>query len=231
MRWEDQRIVRLDDETLTTIFLKNFEKEITISEKVENDREKWHRAGRVTADKPNKEDETFWREYGPRLLCLYADHVAEAQWTLWTLPEGEPAIEVGMLVDIGGVPTKQHVDRMYVLPTGELVVRDIKTGAREPDSDLQLGVYAYGIYKTFGLVPSYGDYYMARKGVGSELRMLTKYNEDYLVNLFSTAYRSWENKIFLPNPGSTCRTCGVARYCDAVGGDLAGEYRGQCPEA
>ena len=48
--------------------------------------------------------------------------------------------------------------------TGEYVIVDLKTGKNVPDSSLQLGFYAYGLRKVYGIDAKVGYYWMARKG-------------------------------------------------------------------
>src|ERR1044072_2211359 len=71
---------------------------------------------------------------------------------------------------IGGVTVKGYVDRVFHAPPFEtverqqLVIVDLKTGSRTPDSDLPLRFYACLIEAALGIRPQFGGYYKARDG-------------------------------------------------------------------
>jgi RecB family exonuclease len=105
------------------------------------------------------------------------------------------------------------IDRVMVTPDGELVVLDLKTGARTPSSDLQLAVYAAGIERKYGVRPTYGAYWMAREGITSQLSPLAYLPADRIEALVENFDKARKAGIFLPNT-TNCFYCGVAQYCE-----------------
>jgi len=176
----------------------------------------WRASGRATKEYPGKQDGNWWDNNGPAMVQGWIDFRRSTAWQL---------LEVEVEVDgqLGGVPVKAYIDRVFATPEGELAVVDLKTGAREPESSYQLGWYADQYEQIFGQRPSIGAYWMARKNQMTEpesLHLWTRPRLDYWVNKFDIARK---NNIYLPNVGSHCRSCGVADYCPATGGKFAAE--------
>ena len=76
----------------------------------------------------------------------------------------------------------------------------------------------------FGVRPTRGYYYSARKAQFLEAEGLHRWSIPLLTELFAKFNRAVENEIFLPNIGMACSTCGVKDYCYATGGELAQVY-------
>lgn len=120
-------------------------------------------------------------------------------------------VELGIIPEFAGVPVKMVIDRVFNVD-GQLVVVDLKTSQRTPDSSLQLGFYRAGLKKIFGIDVNYGSYWMARQSGTSEMVDLTKYSTDmidYFVEKFDKARR---DGIFLPNTNN-CNRCGLTEFC------------------
>ena len=97
--------------------------------------------GRATKANPNKEDQEFWQSAGPRWVEGYiAWRKANANWKIWTAPDGNPGIELALTPVVNGVPVKMIIDRVFEV-NGELVIVDLKTSQNTPTSSLQLGFY------------------------------------------------------------------------------------------
>ena len=222
----DRRLFGVDGEPDDFDFNKVFDK--NIAEQVERcgfDTTEWKATGRASKANPNKEDEAFWRTNGPVFVNNWVTWLERTGWNVWLTPEGVPAIEVGLNPIFGGIPIKQYVDRVMVTPDGELVVVDLKSGTRVPESS-QLGHYACGLEQQFGPAgrPQYGVYWMARQAGTSEIFNLDPYTQERVAFEYSTARRGMEAGIFLPNPTALCGGCGVRRGCYAVGGAEAHKY-------
>lgn len=205
--------------------------ELAKARAIEPDESLWYTAGRKTEKTPNKEDGDFWVDAGRQWCLDYVEATAKQNWALWELPDGKPAIEVGLIVTLGGIVMRQYVDRLYVTGDGELVVVDLKSGSRTPGDAAQLGVYACGVERAFGIRPTYGFYYMARKSSFGLPILLDNYTSEVLGEQFAIAARIWEQGLFLPNPDQHCRFCGVRRFCRAEGGLDWRDYAGMIPEA
>lgn len=169
--------------------------------------------GRATKVNPNKEDVNFWQSQGPRWVDSYiAWRKANANWKIWTAPDGNPGIELALTPVVNDVAVKMIIDRVFEV-NGELVIVDLKTSQNTPTSSLQLGFYKLGIEQTFGIEVKWGTYYMSRGSNVSEMVDLSEYTYDkmeYLITQFDKARKS---AIFLPNTNSCQYMCGLTEYC------------------
>ena len=102
---------------------------------------------------------------------------------------------------------------MFVTDAGELVVVDLKTGSRTPESDMQLGFYAAGLELMFGVRPHLGAYWMARKGGLTPLVDLDRYTPEFIGKMLDKFNLAVEHEIFLPHATSLCGSCGVRPLC------------------
>ena len=153
------------DLSVRELFLSFFEEEIARQKKHSDvPEDEWRASGKPTKANPRKQDRDWWRNEGPVMVQAWIDWRQRSGWQVWTTPDGDQAIELALNVEMGGIPVKMHIDRIMVTPAGQLVVVDIKSGASEPDNCNQLGLYACGVELAFGLRPSLGGYWMARKG-------------------------------------------------------------------
>jgi RecB family exonuclease len=190
--------------------------------------EHWRAAGRKSKDWPDKENGDFWQAKAPELVQAYIDwRKLQTNFTIWQPEPGLPAIELGATVPIGGVMVKAYMDRIFEVPDGdttELVVLDLKTGSRKPDSDLQLGFYACVTEVAYGRRPKWGTYWHARDGNMLPLVDLSHYSLELLGSLLADYKRARDNGIYLPQPGGNCNNCGVRRACAIKNGDEAHLY-------
>jgi RecB family exonuclease len=184
----------------------------------------WRRGGRATKDNPDKENKAWWDENGKKMFFDFINAWQESQFEIWVSPQNLPGVEIEFNNNFGEVPIKAFADAIVVTPAGELAVVDFKTGSYMPDSSLQLGVYASMMEMQFGIRPSKGYYYSARKAQFIEAVGLDRWTIPLLTELFAQFARGLEQEIFLPNIGMACSTCGVKEYCYAVGGQLAQIY-------
>lgn len=184
-------------------------------------------SGRPSKANPNGEDEQWWLANGPGMVDNYVEWRKRSGWKIWETPDGQPAIELPILANVGiDLPLKMYIDRIFVsggmwLPRGELDIVDLKSGARSPVSDLQLGIYRVGILETFGVRIDWGSYFDARKGELSPPVNLKRYTPALICHWFRQQYDALKAKIFIPNLSSWCRACGHRDYCAAYGGSNA----------
>lgn len=169
--------------------------------------------GRATKANPNKEDEKFWQTTGPIWVENYiAWRKANPNWKIWTTPQGEPAVELGLTPIVAGVPIKMFIDRVFEV-NGQLVIVDLKTSQQVPTSTLQLGFYKLGLEQTFGVEVNWGNYYMSRGSNTVEMVDLSEYTYDkmeYLVEGFDKARKAG---VFLPNTNNCQYRCGLTAHC------------------
>jgi hypothetical protein len=170
-------------------------------------------SGTATKANPNKEDVNFWLETGPKWVQGYIDwRNANPDWKIWTAPDGNRAIELGLIPELAGVSVKMVIDRVFEV-NGELVIVDLKTSKTTPTNPLQLGFYKVGLQKQFGIDIKWGSYWMARKFGISPMVDLSIYTEEkleYFVENFDKARRSG---IFLPNTNNCQYKCGLTAHC------------------
>lgn len=216
------------------LFCQHFQK--AVNEQVEKTGipvTQWRAGGRRSKAWPNKEDAGWWLEHGPPMVRQYTEwwqQMLAAGWQLWQAPGGLPGVELTLMANFGPIPVKMGLDRVVVSPAGQLAVIDLKTGSREPDSNLQLGFYACGMEVTMDQRPSYGAYYMARTAKLTDIVELDTYTVSELTRELGQFNKAVENNIFLPRRGSHCISCGVRRACPAVGGEEAHLYRSDSQE-
>ena len=182
------------------------------------------RGGRSSKANPDKENGAWWDENGKRMFFDFINVWQESHFEIWQTPQGIPGIEIEFNNMFGEVPIKAFADLIAVTPAGELAVVDFKTGAYTPDSAMQLGVYACCMEMTFGIRPTVGYFYSARKAEFEEATGLDRWTIPVFTEMFSQFERGLQAEIFLPNIGMSCSTCGVKDYCYAVGGQLSQIY-------
>ena len=169
--------------------------------------------GRATKANPNKEDETFWQNTGPKWVEGYiAWRKTNANWKIWKAPDGNPGIELALTPVIKHVAVKMIIDRVFEV-NGELVIVDLKTSQSTPTSNLQLAFYRLGIQETFGIDVKWGTYYMSRGNNISEMVDLSEYTKDKMEYLIETFDKARKAALFLPNTNSCQYMCGLTDYC------------------
>lgn len=166
-----------------------------------------------TANKRKPEDKAWWYTNGLEMFKSYKKWRDETDWEIWEAPDKRPAIELVMEVYFGTALVKMALDRIMILPDGELVVLDLKTGSRTPSTTLQLGFYAVGVEIMFGVRPKYGSYWMARKGEPTELVDLSWYTRDRLTRLAEMFNHARKEGVFVPNINH-CSFCGYTKHCE-----------------
>jgi hypothetical protein len=181
----------------------------------------WRAGGRVSKKYPNKEDKTWWLAEGPTMVHKwYNFRMTNPNLDIWHTPEGIPAIELAIDVELpGGVILKSHIDRVMVdVNTNETIIVDLKTG-QPPKSGLQLAVYRLAIQQQFGKdqAPRFGSYWMARAGTLDTVYDLEQYNPDMVARWLRDVRKAIDLGIFVPNTNNWCSSCGVKNYCYTQG--------------
>lgn len=169
----------------------------------------WKASGRATKKYPNKEDDKWWAENGPKQLDNWVQFRGNG-WQIYDI-NGTPGIEINVLAMMDGVPVKMMIDRLMVTPEGELVILDLKSGRTTPDW-MQLAFYAAGMDLTLGIRPKWGTYWMARTGTTSAMIDLDKYPTEVIVDFVKRFDNARKQGIFLPNL-SHCSRCGFNDKC------------------
>lgn len=183
--------------------------------------------GRATKANPDKENADWWLENGPKFVESWVDFRDGSGWSI-ALVNGQPAIELGLTVELGGLPVQMHIDRIMVMGDGELTpdnfaIVDLKTGSQQPKSDLQLAFYAAGLEKALGWRPRWGGYWMARTGTLGFLADLDDYPLSMVEDLVGKFKIARDHSVFLPNMNH-CHMCSVLEFCKYRNPKI-GEYK------
>lgn len=205
------------------LFSEAFETELLqLAEANPNPRD-WSVAGKNRAKtRPNGEDATWWRANGPKMVQAWIDWRTKNRWPIWTTPDGQPGIELPVEVVIPGLSDElwMVIDRVFEHPSGDLIIVDLKTGSRTPESDLQLGIYRYGLFRKYGVLADRGAYWMAREGQATEPIGLQRYTPELIEKWFRKFEQAKDAGIFLPHITFRCRACAMNKFCAAYGGPL-----------
>jgi hypothetical protein len=103
------------------------------------------------------------------------------------------------------------IDRIFEVD-GKLVIVDLKTSAKRPTSDLQLGFYKVGLEQTLGIEINTGNYWMSRESGTGDMIDLSRYTLDTLEYFAEGFDKARKAGIFLPNL-SSCNFCGLTEHC------------------
>lgn len=188
------------------------------------DRSEFRPSGRASKQWPDKETEAWWRENGPVMLANWAAWRANTPWDLFVFDDDSPAIEVEFEIEVAGTPLKGAIDRVFLTREKELVVLDLKSGARTPDTDLQLGTYAKALRDEYDLPARWGTYWMARSGGNTPAADLSMFTDAYLEHHYGEARRGMEAGLFPAKVSNMCVSCPVRDACWAVGGKDAEKF-------
>ena len=169
-------------------------------------------AGRSTKANPDREDAVWWMNQG----SIWVDNYIlwrknNPDWKIWRTPEGAKAVEIELNPIIADVPVKMVIDRVFEV-NGQLVIVDLKTSARRPVSDLQLGFYKVGLEMQFGIEVNLGNYWMSREAGTGEMIDLSRYTLSMLEYMVSGFDKARKAGVFLPNL-SSCSFCGLTEHC------------------
>jgi hypothetical protein len=189
----------------------------------------WHCAGRISKEKPNKEDRNWWLANGQQYVNNWRDWLGATPYSIWITPDAVPAIELAIELPaeqgFGGVPFRGYLDRIMEVD-GMLGVVDLKTGARVPPTPKQLAEYrlSLGLMFGWGTAPSWGAYFMNRTGeLTPPVGLAADYPLDRIDHEYREVVRGHEHQVYPPRPGPLCSSCGVREYCYEFGGSKASE--------
>lgn len=183
----------------------------------EPDISRWLAGGR---NKPEN-DIPRRRERGAEQVTGYMDYAEQAPERPWMLFDEVPALEIEFELDFDGIRVVGFIDQVIQFPDGGIIPRDLKTGTKQPDWDIQLGVYGLALREEFGLDVHFGDFYMAKNNAPLPMVSLERFDREYLTNLFKNLDAGIQAGAFVPNPGNACGTCAVSDYCSAIGSKSA----------
>lgn len=217
-KWEGS-LRELSEGETTALYDSEYDRLIAEGLQKEPDANRWLTGGRVRGTDDIQRRKIRGREQ----LEAYFRYAKAAPERILPLSDDEVAVEVPFTLNLDGLEVIGFIDEVVEWPGGIIGPRDLKTGSKRPDWAFQLGVYRLAIQDLFGILPSWGDYYMAKDNKPDPPVNLTGFTRDKLTRWFHDMDSAATSGIFLPNPGDACRTCGVAQFCSAVG-SRANEY-------
>lgn len=174
--------------------------------------DRWLTGGRTKAS----DDIDRRRQRGLEQVNGYLSWAASSGDRVWLMYGDTPAVEVEFSLDLDGIQVVGFIDQIKEWSTGQVGPSDLKTGSKRPDWPIQLGVYALAIEEMFGFRPAWGDFYIAKMGRPDPPVDLTGFTRERVTAWFHMLDRAIREGLFLPNPGDSCRTCGVSEYCEAT---------------
>lgn len=188
----------------------------------------WRTGGRVSKDKPNKEDLEWWGMDGLRQLNDYLTWLRTSGFTFAEI-NGKHAIELETHCTFGDIEVWGFCDAIFQDPNGAYQVVDYKSGSRVP-KEHQLSLYAAAMKRNFDLDIEYGSFYMTRTGKLTDPIDIRQYGPEYFDRQFSQLASALEAEIFLANPGDACYVCDVKAACYAARGHDAWKYDPDHPQ-
>lgn len=167
-----------------------------------------------TFDTSRNEGYDWWVAHGTKYFNQYVEWRESSKWDLvethWAGQFVPKAIELPLEIEIDGVKVVGQVDRIFRMDNGQLVLVDIKTGARMWPSD-QLQTYAE-ILSRQDLSVDFVAYYDARKAKVTPLDLTVGHpGLDHKVERIWAGIR---NEEFEPTPGRHCNYCSQRFNCD-----------------
>lgn len=164
-----------------------------------------------------KENVGWWTVEGPEMVTRFIEW-RQGRGRLLNVLElaGAPALEARLEVELGGVPVVAIPDALVTDEHGQVNVLDYKSGRKAPSSSLQLGVYRAATLAAFGVESTWGLYYMTRAGevIPHDLNV---WDPDHIGDLFARFDARERAGVYRPNPGPSCRFCGVREHCTYKG--------------
>lgn len=170
----------------------------------------------------------WWNRMGPQMVEAYISWRKRSPYTIWTTPDGEPAIELDVSGYLPGceVEIKGYIDRIFFDPVfNQLIIVDIKTSKSPPKGADQFAVYAALMAAKWPeAVAPLGAAYMTREGTLATPWPLLAYTPEAVGELYQEAWEQIKAGKFDANPGDACRICDVSSSCAAINGPLARIY-------
>lgn len=210
---ETYELWELDDREwpMASRFIELYRREIEESEQV-CPLDEWVTAPRV---KDVANDIEIRAENGLMMCEQYEKHCRASKWEVYKHYSQCVGNEFPFELDMGEFDLVGSIDVLLLWPSGNITIRDLKTGNREK-SGFQLGVYAYALRRELGLNVKYAEYYYTKDGVAVTYD-LSRYTDVYIEDQLYKLDRAIMNQIYLANPGDACTFCDVKEFCREIG--------------
>lgn len=204
----------LSTEDTQAVFRDVYAREVAKLAEVTPNLEYWYSSG------PYRGEQDIERRHGIGLgqTARYVDYYAREQpgEVIWITPDGTPAIELRIDVDLDGVRVIGYIDQV-VDSEGGPVVRDIKTG-NQPGDVFQLATYGVALVDLYGVEVKTGDYWMGpnkkRRGGPTKPFDLTEMTREQVTAKFHEVDEGIKAGVFEPKPDADkCGFCPVRTSC------------------
>lgn len=176
-----------------------------------------------------------WRVQGLEFVQSYIDWRKRSPYTIWTTPDGQPAIELDVSGYLPGCPVeiKGYVDRIFHDPVfDKLIDVDLKSGKRPPKNGNQFGTYAALVEVKYGVKTDLGVPFLTRKATLGRPYDLAEFTPEAVGKVFGETWDKIQAGEF-PAEGiakNDCFICDVASSCAAKNGPLAARYDPDHPD-
>jgi len=171
-----------------------------------------------------KEDREWWLDNAPGWVAAYVTAALARESHIETVA-GAPGMEVEFMWRPRSLPSlppvKGFIDQVHRFGSGDILIRDLKSGSTRPVDPLQLQIYRLALEDEHGVTAPrwWGDYWMARKGEATRALDLTdRAPIERAVYARLAIMDDAERHGYYPaNPSSLCSACGVRAACPVMG--------------
>lgn len=191
------------DEAPEMAFYQAFTNEIEQALEEWPDQGSWRKAGYGARAQGHE----HWMKQGPQYVKQWADKGMDFEYVELDVSTTLPS----------GIKIRAYVDRLGLGPHGG-VIWDLKTGSTRPESDQQLGIYKVLTELKMNHSPIFAGNYMFKDDEFYEMDV-SNWTLETLDELAQEWYRGLESRVFLPNRGKQCGSCGLASGCFLQSGD------------
>ncbi len=193
-----EEVVEVFHDEYTTLTNKALDKE--------PDTDRWLAAGRYTGG------EDIERRYvlGMEQTRAYVEWSQANGPDIWKTPDGETALELYFLVELGGVQVRGYIDQLVTVKN-TVRPRDLKTGSTK--SKFQLQTYGIAVRELYGVEVNDADWYLAKDGRLSRPVKLDQVSADELGERYADMDAGVKRGDFPANPGYDCNFCDVSHAC------------------
>ena len=87
----------------------------------------WRAGGRATKAYPEKENDIWWQDNGPKMVDNFIQWWRNNKWSVWN-HNGVLQVEPEYNVMFGDILVKSFIDLVAVTPEGDIVIVDYKSG-------------------------------------------------------------------------------------------------------
>lgn len=194
-------------EEAVEIFSDQYEDITNAALDIESDTDRWLSAGRYSGG------EDIERRYvlGQEQTAYYVQWAKDNGPSIWKTPDGEPALELYFMVELGGVQVRGYIDQLVTVKGGAVRPRDLKTGSTK--SRFQLQTYGVAVRQVYGVEVNDADWYLAKDGRLSRPVKLDQVHADELGQRYADMDAGVKAGRFPASPSYDCRFCDVSHAC------------------